>query len=320
MSAHGPDPWWESLAVMVEGGHTASDATELADLLARAVRPVGLTVRAFLVDRPQRVLTRLDTADRAPDDVVEVDGTPGGEAFQLLRIAVAEDGDALWVPVVDGADRLGVLRLGLPAGADPHDEGLHQRCRVFAGLVGHVLATKFPFSDTLQRVRRTAGMHPAAELLWQLLPPQTITTPAAVVSAVVEPYDRVGGDAYDYSVDHDAVFVALFDAVGHDMQSGLTAAVALAAVRSARRGGERDLVELARAADRAIAANRGAGYRFASAALARLDTRTGRLSYLLAGHPPPLRLRPGAVATMDHTPRPPLGVLGGPDVPAAVEQ
>ncbi len=320
MAANGTDPWWDAVAAVIDGGHTASDAAGLADLLADAVRPLGLTAQVFLVDRSQRVLTRLGAAGRATDDdVVEVDGTPGGTAFQLLRTVVADDGGALWTAVVDGADRLGVLQVGLPAGADAHDGELQRRCTVLAGLVGHVLATKFAFSDPLQRVRRTAGMHPAAELLWQLLPPQTVTTPSAVVSAVVEPYDRVGGDAYDYAVDGDSVFVALFDAVGHDMQSGLTAAVALAALRSARRRGEHDLVALAGAADRAIAANRGAGYRFASAVLAHLDTRTGRLSYLLAGHPPPVRLRDGTATALESTPRAPLGV-GGPEVPVAVEQ
>ncbi|WP_181784964.1 PP2C family protein-serine/threonine phosphatase [Pseudonocardia pini] len=52
--------------------------------------------------------------------------------------------------------------------------------------------------------------------------------------------------------------------------------------------------------------------RFVTAVLATLDTRTGVLEYLLAGHPAPLLIRRGRLRKkLDHPPRPPLGVGGG---------
>jgi serine phosphatase RsbU (regulator of sigma subunit) len=49
-----------------------------------------------------------------------------------------------------------------------------------------------------------------------------------------------------------------------------------------------------------------------TAALARLDTRTGDLSCLLAGHPPPLLLRGGRLLKeLDGASRPPLGLGAG---------
>ena len=53
--------------------------------------------------------------------------------------------------------------------------------------------------------------------------------------------------------------------------------------------------------------------RFVTAALAALDTSTGVLRYVLAGHPPPLLVRGGrSVKELSHPPRAPLGVRGTP--------
>ncbi|WP_369805252.1 PP2C family protein-serine/threonine phosphatase [Pseudonocardia sp. MH-G8] len=280
-----------------------------------AVARLGMSAELYLADRAQRILTPIS----ATGSVVSIDGTLPGRAFQLVQVMISpasgHDGDALWVPVVNGTERLGVLRLSLPPDIDARDLDLQQRCSLLGGLLGHVLATKFAYGDRLHRARRADGMTTAAELLWQLLPPLTFASRDLVVSAILEPHARVGGDAFDYAIDQGKAFVAIFDAVGHDMQSGLTTSVALAAIRNARRSGEHDLNALARFADSEIAENRRADYRFVAAVLAWLDTDSGLLTYLIAGHPPPLLLRGNkTVKALQNGPRVPLGVIGGPEV------
>jgi serine phosphatase RsbU (regulator of sigma subunit) len=129
-----------------------------------------------------------------------------------------------------------------------------------------------------------------------------------VVAALLEPHDRVGGDAYDYAVDRDALYVGVFDGVGHDLEAGVTTALAVNAIRHARRRGDRDLPALAAIADEQLRGHPGV-IPFVTAVLARLETETGRLEYLLAGHPAPLLLRGGHVVhRLDAALRPPLGV------------
>jgi serine phosphatase RsbU (regulator of sigma subunit) len=181
---------------------------------------------------------------------------------------------------------------------------------VLAGLIGHLVAAKLPYGDVLNVTRRSTPLTVAAELLWQLVPPLTFTTRDLVITAVLEPHDRVGGDAFDYAVDGEVAFCGLFDAVGHDLQAGLATAVALAAIRNARRSGECDLNVIARRADAEIVAH-GPHGRFVTAVLARLNTSTGKLSYLVAGHPRPLLLRANkTVKALQHGRRTPLGVYG----------
>ena len=313
------EQWWKVVAEIVRETHSAS-GTDVARVVDRALGRVGMTSEVHLVDRAQRVLSPVGPAVGPASGI---DGTLAGLAFQLVQVVSAphDEGErVLWVPLVDGTERLGVLRMGLPPGADPADRELQERCAVLGSLLGHIVATKFVYGDGLEQARRSVPLTPAAELLWQLLPPLTFASEELVISALLEPHERVGGDAFDYSVDPGSAFVAIFDAVGHDMRAGLTSAVALAAIRNARRGGERDLGELARRADEQVQQN-GPGARFVSAVLAWIDTGCGQLTYLVAGHPPPLLLRANTtLKTLENGPRVPLGVLGGARVQAGEER
>ena len=100
----------------------------------------------------------------------------------------------------------------------------------------------------------------------------------------------------------------MFDGVGHDLQAGQTTALALTAIRNARRAGQTDLLALADHADELLAAQPGPT-RFVSAVLATLDTDSGLLHYVLAGHPSPLLVRGGRmIKELGHPPRLPLGI------------
>jgi hypothetical protein len=298
------------VARIVEESHTVS-GEDLPRVIDEAVGLLGMTAQMYLVDLAQRTLWPVP---EDPARAISVEGSLAGSAFQFVRIFVGGgtdgEGAVLWLPMVDGTERLGVLRLGLPPAASGDDPALRELCTVIAGLAGHLVATKLPYGDALNVIRRSTPLSVAAELLWQLLPPLTYTSRELVITAVLEPHDRAGGDGFDYAVDHKRAFCGIFDAVGHDLQAGLATAVALAAIRNARRGGQRDLVTLARLADREIITHGPRG-RFVTAVLVDLDTSTGRLAYLAAGHPPPLLLRANrTVKVLRSARRVPLG-LGG---------
>jgi serine phosphatase RsbU (regulator of sigma subunit) len=240
-----------------------------------------------------------------------VDATLAGRAFARIEIVVAaKDGPPqLWMPVLDGTERLGVLRITLPVGADPQDKALRGNCWTLSGQIAHLVLSKQLYGDLLHRVRRGKPLSVAAELLWQLLPPMVFATDRVVIAAAMEPYDQVGGDGFDYAVDHGRASVAIFDAMGHDLHAGLTTSMALAATRNARRGGA-GLIEAAELADHTIADHRPSdSMSYATAFLAHLDLDTGELHYLNAGHPPPAVLRDGRVVRLlDTVSRTPLGL------------
>jgi hypothetical protein len=180
-------PWHAAFSEIINGAHIAS-ADDLVDLIDGAAARLGLSVQLYLVDLAQRQLNPVRTK---AGPALNVDTTLAGRAFRLVEIIPAEDEQMmLWMPLLDGTERLGAVRIELPATADPHDTWIRSQCWVLSGLIGHLVAGKLLYSDRFHLVRRTRSMSIAAELLWHLLPPQTFACPQAVVTAVMEPYDR----------------------------------------------------------------------------------------------------------------------------------
>ena len=268
-------------------------------LAAAAGRALGVEVAVHLVDHEQRRLVRLPSRNGNGGEEgagsLSIDGTLPGRVFQTLRTLPSEGSGRprLWVPVQDGADRLGVLEFVLSEHDDLYDPGLREQCGWLASMVGHLVAAMGQYGDELERARRTRPRTPSAELLWQQLPPLTVSSDTFVLAGMLEPSYQVGGDAFDFALSEHTVSLAIFDAVGHSLDAGLLAAATLAAYRSSRRAG-RSLEEQARAIDGVIATSFGASA-FVTGVLAELDVASGRLRYLGAGHPAPLLLRGGRV-------------------------
>ena len=283
---------------------------QLAQTAAEAMARLGVTATVHLVDPEPRGLRALPVPGRTTPAPVAVDGSLPGRAFALVHSLPAEGPGGVarwWVPMVNGTDRIGVVDFVLPAGLDAGAPGLRERCELFAGLVGHMITVCAPRGDHLHLARRSQPMTPAAELLWQMLQPLTVTCDQLTISAVLQPCYAVGGDAYDYAIDGPLARMAIFDSVGKGLRAGLGVAVALAAIRAARRAGA-DLYDQARAADAALL-EQFPDARFVTAILAELNVNTGVLRYLNAGHPSPLLLRQGASATeLTGGGRMPLGV------------
>ena len=278
---------------LLDRAHFATPG-QLPDVVLEAVRELGWTAALYVVDYDQRVLVPAPvkgTAVRAPQ---AIDATLAGRCFRSVQPVPSTAGEpTLWLPIVDGADRLGVLEVTLPSGSDLDDVTLRERCRLVGHLTGHLMAAKRPYGDGLEQVMRLRPRTVASDLLHQVLPPLTFACEGLVISGLLQPVYDVAADAFDYSVLDETAHLAVLDATGHDLNGTVLAAVALSAYRNSRRGGH-GIYDSARAIDEHIAVQ-GRGERFATGVLGELDLPSGRLRYLNAGHPPPLLLREAKV-------------------------
>jgi serine phosphatase RsbU (regulator of sigma subunit) len=224
-------------------------------------------------------------------DRVPIDDSREGLAFrtdQMVEDQAPGGGVRLHLPMLDGSDRVGVLSLTLPQVGDG-DRRLALR---LAGLVADIVVTKSHYTDTFARTRAVRPLTLSAQLQRQILPPLAMTTPDVELAGVLEPAYEVGGDSFDYSMDEHLLHVAVIDAMGHGLEAATMTSVAVAAYRHGR-WADTPLPELYAEMDRAVA---GAfPGRFATAQIGRLDTRSGELSWINAGHPAPLLVRDGAV-------------------------
>jgi hypothetical protein len=281
------------LQLLDSAGRSSPD--RLAALTAEAGTTMGVDVAVHVVDDRQRWLRRLPRDGEPVGEPIDVEGTLPGRVFQTVVTLPSEQNGRprLWVPLRDGADRVGVLEVQVQEPAELEDPGLRAQCGWLASLVGHLVGSMSPYGDGLERARRTARRSTSAELIWQQLPPLTAASESFVLAGLMEPAEEVGGDAFDYSLSRETVSVAVLDAMGHGLLAGLMASGALAAYRGVRRDG-RGIYEQAVAVDTVVATS-FPGSAFVTGVLADLDTASGRLRYVNAGHPGPLLLRAGRV-------------------------
>jgi serine phosphatase RsbU (regulator of sigma subunit) len=291
----------------------------LTGVLAERARPLGVHgVRIYLADLQQRHLHPLPGNAADSPEALPIDSTLAGRAFQTItihRASAAAPGGGLaqvWVPLIDGTERLGVLELIV----EDAGEAMLGRYRTLASLAGLLIASKSAYSDTYARARRSQEVALQAEMVRAFLAPMTFATEQVIVSAVLEPAYQVGGDAFDYSLLGEHLHVSLFDAAGHDLAAGLIASVAMASCRATRRSGG-GLTDIVARADHAIASQFGA-WRFATALLCDLNIATGELAWIPCGHPPPLLIRDSKVIKeLFRRPWLPLGIADTPSATAA---
>ncbi|MFI7708465.1 PP2C family protein-serine/threonine phosphatase [Nonomuraea sp. NPDC049480] len=309
------------LTGLLEATHLAT-FEQIPTLVAEHAAMAGLDdVLIYLADLQQTVLRRLtghgldagqDGSDA--DNELRIDGTLAGRAFQESRILGKKNGQGngddtepvehSWVPVLDGTERIGVLRVS--AAGDEQEIGAN--ARHLASMVALMVVSTRAYSDSYPRLVRTRPMNVAAEMQWNLMPPLTCATPQIVIGAVLEPAYEIGGDAFDYSVADGVAHLAVFDAMGHDVSAGLTANLAMAACRNHRRQGA-DLVTNSTMIERVLIEEFGRATRFVTAVLADLDLTTGVLSWVNRGHLPPVVIRGGRWSTtLECPPAHPLGL------------
>ncbi|MFF9207736.1 MULTISPECIES: PP2C family protein-serine/threonine phosphatase [unclassified Streptomyces] len=301
-----------SLVRMMQASHTVT-LDQLPDLIAEHATEAGLYDTAlFVVDLRETVLRRLArTGGRAAsgDQAFTVRGSLPGQAFQRVDL-LAEPAPAgasggrrrWWVAVTDGVERLGVLR----ADTDFEEEVVRDILRDLASMTALLLLSKRSFSDAYAQMVRTETMNVAAEMQWNLTPPNAYAGHDVTLAAAMEPAYQMGGDAFDYAVNGTTLHLGIFDAMGHDTTAGITANVAVAACRNARRQGA-SLAQTSEEVEKVLLEQFSTS-RYVTAILADLDMASGRLRWINRGHHLPILIRDNRWTTELECP--PAGPMG----------
>jgi serine phosphatase RsbU (regulator of sigma subunit) len=217
----------------------------------------------------------------------DIASTMAGRAFTQRAPVTAEreDGCRVWVPILEGTRRTGVLAVTVPSVDDPTLDDL----QMLGILTGLALAATAPLSDLSHLRRSGQDMSLAATMQWALMPPLSAATEQASIAGVLEPAYDIAGDGFDYAINGDLVEFAILDGMGHGVASSMLTGLAIGAYRHARRQ-HRSVLDMHKAVETAIAGQYD-GEAFATGIIGRLSTSTGELDWSCAGHPAPLLLR-----------------------------
>lgn len=164
------------------------DACEMTSMegLARRVREYasrsGLgEATLYFADLQETQLRILDVAAASRDDQdseLFIDGTVAGDAFTRSLPQRDDETGCWWVPLLEGVERLGVLRVDTDA-----DESILPVLRRLATLIAVIAVAKRVYSDAYARRVRTHPMTVAAEMQWNLMLPRAFASDHITVSA-----------------------------------------------------------------------------------------------------------------------------------------
>jgi serine phosphatase RsbU (regulator of sigma subunit) len=183
----------------------------------------------------------------------------------------------------------GCVALEGPADPSPFKEEHLQLVTAVANLAASRLETLQLREETADKRRLEEDLRGAARIQASLLPEETPAVPGWELAGSTRLCSEVGADYYDFSPDDGGLLLALGDVAG----KGLAAALLMASLRAAVRAVWREGDPLPRAVAgvndnlrQTVPANR-----YATLFLARLETATGELRWVNAGHAGPLVAR-----------------------------
>lgn len=310
----------ELLKELLRRTHLSAPSDIGATISSQAGSLGATEVAVYLINYEQDTLMPLKTGPADATEPLSVAGTVAGRAYSSSRIlratADAPGQDRVWIPMLDGTERLGAIGMTFDDGA--LSDALTEACERYAHLAAMLIVTKSAYGDAFEVTRRRQKMTIASELVWGLAPPLIFATDDLILAGMLEPAYDNGGDTLDYAVNDRVLHLGVFDAMGHGLAAAGVAAFAVSAYRHSRRGGL-GLLETYATMDDAVG-QQFPDSRFVTALIAELDLDSGRLTWISAGHPPPLLIRGGRHArTLEAPGVPPLGVPLEPVTPPVAE-
>ena len=247
-------------------------------LVAEARRAAGVPVALYVVDIDGSHLLRLSGSAEFPE---RLDAPPAvgpeivpeglGELFEQLERRLPGCVPApLWLRGrVTGL----LLSIGEPAVA------LEDIAKQGAA----ALELANDYTDLIEAARRRKPTTAAAEIQQNLFPPRLSRIAGGELAGGLLPTYEVGGDWFDFVENRDGAWLAIADGAGTGPTSAGLGAMALGALRAARRS-DLTLVEAVRSMHEVI---RGLGNRefYVTALIARWQAATKTLSWINCGHP-----------------------------------
>jgi serine phosphatase RsbU (regulator of sigma subunit) len=248
-------------------------------LVAEAQRIAGVPVALYLVDIDGSRLVRLSGSREFPehfDHVVALGGEIPPDGFAALERRLAEQfpGSAPYPMMVRGR-AIGMLVAVRQPGAS-----LRELARQGAAAIELTSA----YTDVFEGGRRTRQPSPAAELQLGLLPPRIMDVTGAELAGSLVPAYQSGGDWFDFADNHDGAWLAIADPKGTGPAATALGALALSALRGARRS-DATLEQAALCMDQIVREVGGPEFTV-NAVIARWNAPTSRLAWINCDGPP----------------------------------
>lgn len=267
----------------------------------------------FVVTEAPDGLSGVEAVRRTNAELVTLDiNLPDIDGMEVCR-RLREFSDAYILMLTARADEIDRLN-GLDTGADDYinkpfsPKELQARIRA---LFRRARTPSAPTEDTGQ----SDELARAAVVQQSLLPRETVRLNGYDVAGAFRPSRSVGGDFYDWYQTRDGMHLTFADAMGKGMGAALIAATVRAVMRSVT---DTPAIDAAfGSASATITSDLDHSGSFVTMFHARLDSASGKLSYIDAGHGLALHVPAEGAARRLVSAGPPVGILDDQQWPAS---
>ena len=261
-------------------------------------KPLQLSQRAFVVRRLVNLSTPLviesqeiETWSQALNSVLPSMREERASEHHVLR----EVDSRILVQIRQKNDLVGILSFGPRRGGFPYSDADRELLMSIAAQLALVIDNA-RLTDRMvaqERMRRELAL--AAEVQQRLLPSKAPKCVAMEIAGFCEPARGVGGDYYDFiNFDNSQLGLAIADVAGKGMPAALLMSTVQATLRSlTARNGTPASYELSSIVSKLnrLLFNTTNGEHYVTFFYATFDQKTQRLTYVNAGHNPPLYLQ-----------------------------
>jgi serine phosphatase RsbU (regulator of sigma subunit) len=196
----------------------------------------------------------------------------------------------LWFRSADAGEDavIGLVYLDSLLGAEPFNEEDLRIVTALANVAAAKIENSRLLEESLEKRRMEEDMRMAAEIQRGLLPSASPKLPGYDVCGINFPCRTVGGDYFDFAVEGPQLLFALGDVSGKGTGAALLMTVLRAAVRA--HWAEGSVAEAVARMNRTVCQNVPTN-KYVTFFMGRLDAASGQVSYVNAGHNPPMLVR-----------------------------
>jgi sigma-B regulation protein RsbU (phosphoserine phosphatase) len=237
--------------------------------------------------------TEVDLSSQRPG--LQADGVPSDHESPTLRAVRS----TLLIPIAANRRLNGLISLGQRLSDLPYAQEDKRLLLVVANQMGTFIENMKLISRMVEEERTAQEIEMAAEVQRHLFPADGLEDDALEIYGTCLPALGVGGDYYDYfHIDDRRTGIAIADVAGKGIAAALLMSTVQASLRCQLTSADRSLADVVSAMNSLLQRSTSDGG-YATFFLAQFDKATRGLTYVNAGHNPPMLVRAALASPQD---------------------
>jgi phosphoserine phosphatase RsbU/P len=209
---------------------------------------------------------------------------------------------SLLLPIMTHNELIGIISLGPKLAELPFSSDDRRMLMSVAWQMAFAIENNRLIHQMAEEKRLRQELELATEVQRRLFPQRPPDVASLDLSGVCYPASGVGGDYYDFLVlDNDQIGIAVADVAGKGISAALLMSIVQASLRSQAPSINGDLTVLVSSMNRLLHRSTGPSS-YATFFYAQFDEKTGILTYVNAGHNPPILIQPRSALSSEIDP------------------